>query len=135
MELNLKNKAALVCGSTQGIGRATAMALADEASANPPCPSPTHDATGLPMPPLWDRHVGCKGNYLFLELPNYPRQLGNKTADELAEYFSQFGKLYSQPSPTHNLFNNDFDRTGVSMTFDNSRMISVGFDLIEAIEI
>lgn len=30
MELNLKNKAALVCGSTQGIGRATAMALANE---------------------------------------------------------------------------------------------------------
>ena len=30
MELNLKNKSALVCGSTQGIGRATAIALADE---------------------------------------------------------------------------------------------------------
>jgi 3-oxoacyl-[acyl-carrier protein] reductase len=30
MELNLKNKVALVCGSTQGIGRATAMALASE---------------------------------------------------------------------------------------------------------
>lgn len=30
MELNLKNKSALVCGSTQGIGRATAMALANE---------------------------------------------------------------------------------------------------------
>jgi 3-oxoacyl-[acyl-carrier protein] reductase len=30
MELTLKNKAALVCGSTQGIGRATAMALANE---------------------------------------------------------------------------------------------------------
>lgn len=30
MELNLKNKAALVCGSTQGIGRATAVALANE---------------------------------------------------------------------------------------------------------
>lgn len=30
MELNLKNKSALVCGSTQGIGRATAMALASE---------------------------------------------------------------------------------------------------------
>jgi len=30
MELNLKNKVALVCGSTQGIGRAAAMALASE---------------------------------------------------------------------------------------------------------
>ena len=30
MELNLKNKSALVCGSTQGIGRATAIALANE---------------------------------------------------------------------------------------------------------
>ena len=30
MELNLKNKVALVCGSTQGIGRAAAMALAGE---------------------------------------------------------------------------------------------------------
>ena len=30
MELNLKNKSALVCGSTQGIGRAAAMALARE---------------------------------------------------------------------------------------------------------
>ena len=30
MELNLKNKVALVCGSTQGIGRAAAMALANE---------------------------------------------------------------------------------------------------------
>ena len=30
MELNLKNKSALVCGSTQGIGRAAAMALASE---------------------------------------------------------------------------------------------------------
>ncbi|HEX9600835.1 MAG TPA: SDR family NAD(P)-dependent oxidoreductase, partial [Mariniflexile sp.] len=30
MNLNLKNKHALVCGSTQGIGKATAMALALE---------------------------------------------------------------------------------------------------------
>lgn len=30
MNLNLKNKNALVCGSTQGIGKATAMALAEE---------------------------------------------------------------------------------------------------------
>lgn len=30
MNLNLKNKNALVCGSTQGIGKATAMALANE---------------------------------------------------------------------------------------------------------
>jgi 3-oxoacyl-[acyl-carrier protein] reductase len=30
MELNLNNKSALVCGSTQGIGRATAVALASE---------------------------------------------------------------------------------------------------------
>lgn len=30
MNLNLKNKNALVCGSTQGIGKATAIALADE---------------------------------------------------------------------------------------------------------
>ncbi len=30
MELNLKNKVALVCGSTQGIGRAAAIALANE---------------------------------------------------------------------------------------------------------
>ena len=30
MELNLKNKVSLVCGSTQGIGRAAAMALASE---------------------------------------------------------------------------------------------------------
>jgi len=30
MKLNLKNKKALVCGSTQGIGKATAIALADE---------------------------------------------------------------------------------------------------------
>ncbi len=30
MELNLKNKNALVCGSTQGIGKATAIALANE---------------------------------------------------------------------------------------------------------
>lgn len=30
MELNLQNKSALVCGSTQGIGRATAFALANE---------------------------------------------------------------------------------------------------------
>lgn len=30
MNLNLKNKSALVCGSTQGIGKATAMALAEE---------------------------------------------------------------------------------------------------------
>lgn len=30
MNLNLKNKKALVCGSTQGIGKATAMALANE---------------------------------------------------------------------------------------------------------
>ncbi|NNF82694.1 MAG: SDR family NAD(P)-dependent oxidoreductase, partial [Flavobacteriaceae bacterium] len=30
MELGLKNKTALVCGSTQGIGKATAIALAKE---------------------------------------------------------------------------------------------------------
>ena len=30
MNLNLNNKYALVCGSTQGIGKATAMALAEE---------------------------------------------------------------------------------------------------------
>ena len=30
MNLNLKNKNALVCGSTQGIGKATAIALANE---------------------------------------------------------------------------------------------------------
>ncbi|MFQ3305845.1 MAG: 3-oxoacyl-[acyl-carrier protein] reductase, partial [Polaribacter sp.] len=30
MELNLKNKNALVCGSTQGIGKATAILLAEE---------------------------------------------------------------------------------------------------------
>ena len=30
MNLNLNNKRALVCGSTQGIGRATAIALANE---------------------------------------------------------------------------------------------------------
>ena len=30
MNLNLNNKNALVCGSTQGIGKATAMALAAE---------------------------------------------------------------------------------------------------------
>ena len=30
MELNLNNKSALVCGSTQGIGHATAVALASE---------------------------------------------------------------------------------------------------------
>ena len=30
MELNLNNKNALVCGSTQGIGKATAIALANE---------------------------------------------------------------------------------------------------------
>ena len=30
MNLNLKNKNALVCGSTQGIGKATAILLAEE---------------------------------------------------------------------------------------------------------
>jgi hypothetical protein len=56
------------------------------------------------------------------------------TADELAEYFAQFGELYHDPDPKANLFDNDFDRTGVSMTYNNSDMIDIGFDLIESIE-
>jgi hypothetical protein len=66
-----------------------------------------------------------------IKVENVPK---DATADELADYFSQFGKLYSQPSPTHNLFNNDFDRTGVSLTKNDSGMIRTGFDLIELIQ-
>jgi hypothetical protein len=56
------------------------------------------------------------------------------TADEMSAYFEQWGQLYHSAGASANLFDNDFDRTGVSMTFDNPEMIRVGFDLVESIE-
>ena len=36
------------------------------------------------------------------------------TADEVAVYFEQWGQLYHSAGASANLFDNDFDRTGVS---------------------
>jgi hypothetical protein len=65
------------------------------------------------------------------------------TAIELAKYFSQFGQLYQQGFGTMtgqiegdkenntNLYDNDFDKTGVSIVRNDASFISATYDMIE----
>jgi hypothetical protein len=53
------------------------------------------------------------------------------TADELALYFAQFGTLYTAVDIVTNLYDNDFDRTGVSIVRNDSSFISAAYDLEE----
>jgi RNA recognition motif-containing protein len=57
------------------------------------------------------------------------------TADEVAAYCSQFGEIYSAKLPIpENMYDNDFDRTGVSIVRNDSEFISAAYKLIEIIE-
>ena len=53
------------------------------------------------------------------------------TASELAEYFSQFGALYTDKNPIPNMYDNDFDRTGVSIVRNDATFIGAAFALQE----
>ena len=57
------------------------------------------------------------------------------TATEVADYCSQFGELYkaAAPVPT-NIYDNAFDRTGVSLVRNDSQFIKAAFDLVEVNE-
>ncbi len=79
MNLNLKNKNALVCGSTQGIGKATAMALA-ELGANVTLIARNEEKlldVLTELPNTYQTH-----NYIVADFQN-PTELGEKVAEHL----------------------------------------------------
>lgn len=79
MNLNLKNKNALVCGSTQGIGRASAFALA-ELGANVTLVARNEEKLKevvLELPNTYQNH-----NYIVADFSN-PNDLGEKVAERL----------------------------------------------------
>ncbi len=79
MNLNLKNKNALVCGSTQGIGRASAFALA-ELGANVTLVARNEGKLKevvLELPNTYQNH-----NYIVADFSN-PKDLGKKVAERL----------------------------------------------------
>ena len=57
------------------------------------------------------------------------------SASELAKYFSQFGALYSDKNPIPNIYDNDFDRTGVSIVRNDATFIGAAFALQECDDI
>ena len=81
MNLNLNNKNALVCGSTQGIGKATAMALAIE-GANVTLVARNEDKLKLVVAelPSHGNH-----NYIVVDFSN-PEELKDKVASFIEEY-------------------------------------------------
>ncbi len=79
MNLNLKNKNALVCGSTQGIGKATAMALAEQ-GANITLVARNEEKlldVLTELPNTYQNH-----NYIVADFQN-PKELGEKVANSL----------------------------------------------------
>jgi 3-oxoacyl-[acyl-carrier protein] reductase len=79
MNLDLKNKNALVCGSTQGIGKASAIALA-ELGANVTLVARNEEKLKevvLELPNTYQNH-----NYIVADF-RYPKELGNKIIEQL----------------------------------------------------
>ena len=66
-----------------------------------------------------------------VQLYNLP---SDATADEVAEYCSQFGQVYTADTTVPNMYDNDFDRTGVSLVRNDSKFISAAFELVEVNE-
>ena len=79
MELNLKNKSALVCGSTQGIGRAAAMALASEGTRITLVASNEERLNKV----LSELPNSAKHDYIVADFSN-PQQLKSKVLEYLA---------------------------------------------------
>ena len=66
-----------------------------------------------------------------VKISNLP---ADATADELAVYFSQFGELHKDVEAPANLYDNDFDRTGVSVVRNDASFIGAAFALVECDE-
>ena len=79
MNLNLKNKNALICGSTQGIGKASAIALA-ELGANVTLVARNEDKLKLVLAELPNNYQNH--NYIVADFL-YPEELGEKVEERL----------------------------------------------------